>query len=102
METVKDIIVNLARDVRETRAGNKRESDWQSIPVDRFLRKDDRVKLVRFSFGTAVNVLSGWLKSFDSIMRCLDRNIIFSSVVQSRKKSEAFCFCLQSTKCLYQ
>jgi hypothetical protein len=50
VETVKDIIVNLARDVRETRAGNKRESDWQSIPVDRFLRKDDRVKLVRFFF----------------------------------------------------
>jgi len=46
VETVKEIIVNLARDIRETRAGNKRESDWQSIPIEHFLRKDGTVKSV--------------------------------------------------------
>lgn len=38
--------MNLAHDIRETRAGNKRECDWQSIPVEHFLRKDGMVKLV--------------------------------------------------------
>ena len=46
VETVKDIIVNLARNIRETRAGNKRECDWQSIPIDHYLRKDGTVKSV--------------------------------------------------------
>lgn len=49
VETVKDIIVNLARNIRETRAGDKRESDWQSIPIDHFLRKDGAVKSVSWA-----------------------------------------------------
>lgn len=40
MELVKDIIVNLARDVRETREQNKSYDGWKSIPVERFLRKE--------------------------------------------------------------
>jgi len=44
VETVKDIIVNLARNIRKTRAGDKRESDWESIPIDHYLRKDGPVK----------------------------------------------------------
>jgi hypothetical protein len=44
---VKEIIVNLAHDIRETRAGDKLESDWQPIPVEHFLRKDGTIKSVR-------------------------------------------------------
>jgi hypothetical protein len=48
VETVKEIIVNLARDVRETRAGNKAESEWRSIPIKHFLRNDGTIKSVRW------------------------------------------------------
>lgn len=46
VETVKEIIDNLARNVRATRSGDKEESDWQSLPIERFLRKDNSSKLV--------------------------------------------------------
>lgn len=45
-ETVKEIIVNLARDVRATRSGDKTESDWQSLPIEQYLRKDNSSKSV--------------------------------------------------------
>lgn len=47
VETVKQIIVNLARDIQETRAGDKLESDWRPIPVEHFLRKDGTITSVR-------------------------------------------------------
>lgn len=47
VETVKEIIVNLARDIEQTRAGDKTEHDWQSIPIEQYLRKDGTIKSVR-------------------------------------------------------
>lgn len=42
VETVKEIIVNLARDIQQIRVGAK----CQSIPIEHFLRKDGMIKSV--------------------------------------------------------
>lgn len=47
VETVKEIIVNLARDIEQTRASEKTERAWSTIPVEQFLRKDGTIKSVR-------------------------------------------------------
>jgi len=46
VELVKEIIVNLARDIEETCAGKKSMDDWSSVPVERFLRRDQSPKSV--------------------------------------------------------
>ena len=60
VETVKDIIVNLAHNIRKTRAGDKRESDWQSIPIDYYLRKDGPVKSVSGARESITSELAGF------------------------------------------
>ncbi|KII93785.1 hypothetical protein PLICRDRAFT_101217 [Plicaturopsis crispa FD-325 SS-3] len=44
IELVKDIIVNLARDIKATRSGEQSISDWHKMPVEQFLRRDQTVK----------------------------------------------------------
>jgi hypothetical protein len=47
VETVKEIICNLARHIQQIRAGVRAEDDWQSIPIEHFLRQDRTIKSVR-------------------------------------------------------
>ena len=43
VELVKEIIVNLARDIEDAEKENK---IWQDIPIESFLRKDQTIKMV--------------------------------------------------------
>jgi hypothetical protein len=46
VELVKEIIVNLARDIEDVQRGNQCRGVWQDISVESFLRKGQTVKLV--------------------------------------------------------
>lgn len=55
-ELVKEIIVNLAKDI-DNRMEKGHRAEWTSVPVERFMRKDSGGSSVSLVFFPTVSVL---------------------------------------------
>lgn len=93
VETVKEIIVNLAHDIHATRSDDQLKSRRRSIPVEQFLKKDGATKSVRDPIPPVAQTLMLCFR----ILCNLNSAIICYSAVRRRKMSK-FVLSIQSIR----